>query len=346
WQYFGWPLPNTFYAKHGNELIHWTGYPVITDFFWQWTAMFVLFFLVLLRSAKWERLQISALLIPAVIFPWLYLFIEQMQNIGLRFQYPVLPIYLLLFAILSERLVSRPVAVSKKSFLILLGVSYVIFLVAWAAPLEEANRIKIDTSRAVAVTAVLAFVLIGSTDRIRRFRRPAQSFLFLTASLLLAFDAHSVIEKMDHAVYDNRVQIGKALRPFADRGYTMLTTETGWLPYFSRWRSVDAFGLYDVHVAHHGLNESYMREIDPELIVFHVYSNRYRAEWARNDPRWNEMTQKLFFFAEKNDYALAARVGWPHDCFWYYVKKSCPDASRIISVIANQEGIHYTVPGD
>ena len=51
---------------------------------------------------------------------------------------------------------------------------------------------------------------------------------------------------------DGRATVGQALRAFEGRGYTLVTTEAGLLPYYSKWRSIDAWGFNDRHIAQAG----------------------------------------------------------------------------------------------
>ena len=51
--------------------------------------------------------------------------------------------------------------------------------------------------------------------------------------------------------YD-KVSVGKVLAKYYDSKNTIVVQAAGQLPYYSGWKSIDACGLYDEHVAHYG----------------------------------------------------------------------------------------------
>ena len=73
------------------------------------------------------------------------------------------------------------------------------------------------------------------------------------------------------------------LRDYGRRNYALATTEAGLLPLYSTWRAVDAWGLNDAWIAHHGgITEEYLDRYRPEVIVFHAY---FSPETPRRTPR-------------------------------------------------------------
>lgn len=348
WQYFGWLLPNTFYAKHGGEFIHASGLTPINRLFWISLPIFALILIHLTRIASAERKKISFFILPALCFPWFYLLIEQMQNIGLRFQFPVFPVYLILGAWIFEAQFSDEMHFDKNELLKFVAVVYVVGLLVLIAPMLGGSLFTLGPLRSSAVVSVFLFVVLGYRNLFpsaaQRIRYNARKLLVYTCYVCMTIDLFGITSTNTSIRYDHRVQMGKALKEYSSKKYAMVTTEAGWLPYFSEWKAVDPFGLYDAHVAHHGLDEKYLDLISPELIIFHVYSDAYTSEWVHNDPKWNEMTRKLYTYAISHRYTLAARVGVHHDCFWYFVKNSSADADALVRVIARQEGVQYTRP--
>lgn len=100
----------------------------------------------------------------------------------------------------------------------------------------------------------------------------------------------------------------------------MVSSEAGWLPYFSKWNVIDPVGLNDETIAHGGLTDEYLDLYQPTLIMFHVYSSTWRNGWANGDEKWEEITQKLYRYAESRDYTLVAITNARHDCRWWYVR--------------------------
>src|SRR5262249_12093280 len=119
-----------------------------------------------------------------------------------------------------------------------------------------------------------------------------------------------------------RRDIGLAFSRFS-HSYTMATTEAGQLPLYSGWRVLDAWGLNDSWVAHHGLTDEYLVENHPEVIVV--------APWIYGSRSWQEMTAHLERFAKARDYVLVTTF-LPVE---YYVAPGCPDSVAIVESISN-----------
>jgi len=127
------------------------------------------------------------------------------------------------------------------------------------------------------------------------------------------------------------------LRDYSRRNYALATTEAGLLPLYSTWRAVDAWGLNDAWIAHHGgVTEEYLDRYRPEVIVFHAYfspetpQSGPRVEGRSLGPGWYRMVMTLKAYAKKNGYALAAVFGrdaW--DTHHYYVRTGFPESREI-----------------
>jgi hypothetical protein len=132
--------------------------------------------------------------------------------------------------------------------------------------------------------------------------------------------------------------VALALREYEPRGYTMVVTEAGLLPLYSRWRAVDAWGLNDRWIARHGpVTEEYLVRYRPEVILAHAYfSPGVPQEGEKVESRgfgkeWYLMVRTLQRFAEARGYVLAAVIGRnTYDTHYYYVRADCPDAAEII----------------
>ncbi len=350
WNYYGWLLPNTFYAKQGGELAHRSGFEPILRFFRLLFPLFLAPLYLFFRSGERGRTRAIFLAAPPLLFPWFYLLIEQMQNIGYRFQFPVLPILLMISALSIRGIRNLPaVPVGSNTLPIVLSLSGAGLLFSIIPRAGGIPSAAVPALAAAAVAALLFLFFGAPAGAFRRRAAAARRLVLLALCILCAGEAYALarltVDRTDSR-YDHRALIGMALRPFASAGYRMVSTEAGWLPYFSRWKAVDPFGLYDEHVAHHGLDEEYLARLSPELIMFHVYRDSWAPDWAPNDPRWNLMTQTLYRYVSRHGYLLAARVGVHHDCCWYFVKRSCPDMERIRSAILSTRGISFTIPFD
>ena len=149
---------------------------------------------------------------------------------------------------------------------------------------------------------------------------------------------------------DGRYDMGKLLAQYRDRGYVIATTEAGLLPYYSGWAAVDAWGLNDQFVAHHGgLSAEYLDKYKPHVIMFHDYYSPLvppKLTDANLAQRWFGMTIMMKEYAESRGYVLAAVFGdSPYDTHYYYVRRDFPDSERIVRQIATMEKYYYPTTG-
>jgi arabinofuranosyltransferase len=133
---------------------------------------------------------------------------------------------------------------------------------------------------------------------------------------------------------DGRYDVARALAPFADAGETMVVTEAGLLPLYSRWRAIDAWGLNDRRIAREGgLTVEYLDEIEPAVIMFHGYFPP-AAETAPLGAAWNDMVATLDGYARERGYVLAAVYGpTAEDTHAYYVRPDFNDRDRVTAAI-------------
>jgi hypothetical protein len=141
------------------------------------------------------------------------------------------------------------------------------------------------------------------------------------------------VEPRRMGLYDAAI----VLRDYRRYGYALATTEAGLLPFYSTWRAVDAWGLNDAFVAHHGgITEEYLDRYRPEVIMFHAYfspgtpESGPRVENRSLGPSWYRMVMTLKAYAEKNEYVLAAVFGRDaYDTHYYYVRTGFPRSREI-----------------
>jgi hypothetical protein len=140
----------------------------------------------------------------------------------------------------------------------------------------------------------------------------------MAAALAIAIWIHT----RPFEIGDLRGNAGRALAGFSHQ-YTMVTTEAGLLPLYSGWQAVDAWGLNDSWIAHHGLTDEYLERSHPALIVIA----------SGNWPRWRQMTERLERFAKTGQYILAAEG--------FYVAPWALDSTAIVDAIhqADPEGM-------
>lgn len=132
--------------------------------------------------------------------------------------------------------------------------------------------------------------------------------------------------------------VATALAKTPDRGRTVVTTEAGLIPLLSGWRSVDAWGLNDQQIAHHGvITRRRLRQIDPAVIVIHAptspRASTIDAGASRFLPGWTAMSDRLIRFAEANDYELAAAFGTVEDTLAVYIRRGMDDTELLAKAI-------------
>ena len=175
--------------------------------------------------------------------------------------------------------------------------------------------------------------------------RRAAPAIALVAAAALGYGQHrrfGHIEPQRMGLYD----VATLLRPYAARGYTIATTEAGLLPLYSEWRAIDAWGLNDAWIAHHGgITEVYLDRYRPEVIALHAYFSPVSPPFGPGvaerglGPRWFEMVTTLQRYADSRGYRLAAVFGRnPEDTHYYYVRPGFPESGAIAEAI---HGMRY-----
>ena len=147
-------------------------------------------------------------------------------------------------------------------------------------------------------------------------------------------------------------EIAAGLAPLKGRDYTMAVTEAGTLPYFSGWRTIDAWGLNDAHIMHdpNGMTDAYLDESRPAIIMYHVGMENHdelRHVWlgdgglVSGPPRFNGPLSR---YAVTHNYELVARWGaQPCNVHIWYVRRDIPDFAAIKAIILRQP--HFFLDG-
>jgi arabinofuranosyltransferase len=169
-----------------------------------------------------------------------------------------------------------------------------------------------------------------------------QASLVLVATLILGFTFQRHLSASRTITYyrDGRFDIGIILSQYADRGYTIATTEAGLLPLYSEWRAIDTWGLNDRWIAQNrGVTYEYLAQQQPDMIVWHEYfSPLHPPSAARAGNPWFRQVMTLKQYAEQNDFTLAAVFGTrPYDTHYYYVRSDLPEHDAIVQGIKSTD---------
>ncbi len=145
---------------------------------------------------------------------------------------------------------------------------------------------------------------------------------------------------------DGLYDMAKMLSDYKGRDFTIATTEAGLLPLYSGWKALDAWGLNDQWIAHHGaITEEYLDRFKPHVIVFHEWFSPLVSP-VNTSGRWFEMVMTLKQYAERKGYVLAAAFGEsPYDTHYYYVRPDFPESKEIVKRIRETD-YHWFATGN
>jgi arabinofuranosyltransferase len=167
-------------------------------------------------------------------------------------------------------------------------------------------------------------------------RRAAALFLAAVAGVALALQLFVYRSRPD--ALDGRYQVANLLARYGLRGYTLVTTEAGLLPLYSRWRSTDAWGLNDFEIARRGLSPKRLDRERPAVIVYHANLSPMVPGPLGGDD-WSRLIASLQGYAEGHGYILAAVYGHnPYDTHTYFVR---PDIADAPAIVAGIRGVDY-----
>ena len=124
--------------------------------------------------------------------------------------------------------------------------------------------------------------------------------------------------------------------------HTIAVTNAGHLPYVSRWRAVDGWGLNDQEIAHEGLSEEILDRYRPDVIQFDGSYTPLTGPISEATP-WGKATVVMKRYAEEHDYTLAAAFGvTPYKTHYYFVREGCPEHDELVRRI---RAVDYYIGG-
>lgn len=341
WMYFDSFLPHTFLVKSGLFLADFNDSLEFNRlhyryFYWM-LYPFIAGFLICLRGCRRgfvkRVLQVS---IPTILFPFTYIFIIQIQNESLRFQTMVLPCVFFLFALSLKEFIDGVKSIRP-------GFWDLLLLIAFIHPLSDGMGLQFIT-----LIPLYSVYLLGLFSGFRPFfKRSDRRLLVLLTLVVFSFYSFEM-----HRQYGFRGDfrqlrlVGEKLAPYAGKGYSMLVTEAGYLPYYSGWRTIDALGLNNRFIAEEGLDEDYLDSIRPDIVMFHAFFPFYHEELGgRGMGRtgYNRLVQKMYSYARSRDYELASIIiiDDGYNVYWYWVRKSNPDRASLVRAVSDIPMLEY-----
>ncbi|MBI5877729.1 MAG: hypothetical protein HZB53_08770 [Chloroflexi bacterium] len=151
---------------------------------------------------------------------------------------------------------------------------------------------------------------------------PKAATLVGTSMLVFGFLLYGFRLGLASYPHDGRYDMALMLSEYQTENLTLATSEAGLLPLYSRWRTIDLWGLNDPWITHNGgLTEQYLDSVKPDLIMFHAYFTPMVPP-IEPPTEWGTMTMIANQYAVGHNYVLAAAfVGnVPSESHYYYVR--------------------------
>jgi len=159
------------------------------------------------------------------------------------------------------------------------------------------------------------------------------------AAAILALLFESALSTPRRSGYVELYRVALGLASLNAGHETLLTTEAGLLPLYSDWRSVDAWGLNDRWIAHHGaITARYIAAVNPRLIVVHPMAAPDANFTAVQALAWRRMTLTLQGYARSHGYREVGSCGVGSRPFCYYVQVGRGDTRDLIATIRRALG--------
>lgn len=131
----------------------------------------------------------------------------------------------------------------------------------------------------------------------------------------------------------SRVQFGKHL---AGMSGTVFLEESGAVPYYSGWRSVDILGLNSEEIAHRGLSLQMLEELNPDL-VFLMIEGRYNS-----GSLYGERGAILHEYLTKRPFVAAAVIHKAFDTYHFvFVNRDSPQFAAIVERVTSVPDVVY-----
>jgi hypothetical protein len=192
--------------------------------------------------------------------------------------------------------------------------------------------------------------------------KPQRSYLLRTGlALWLFLIANMSLHALQlgrYAQFDNRKAIAEDLAQLPHG--TLLTTEAGFLPWYSGWPTYDAWGLNTADFAHHLLQPSAIATLHPDAILLYTASTiecTRTAAWPTpyTQRTWQHLTRNMVTGIDPQDYTLwyvpygnaALRRAndtkpWQGDQECWFLRNASPLATSIAEVLTR----HHAEPAD
>jgi hypothetical protein len=297
WSYFDYPLPNPFYKKGG---LHLSSLKISIQAVLEFSAPWIPILFAAVVSDRTRRRALSYILLVALPWSGIWMFLSNEMNITNRFQFPIAPV----LAVLCGSLIVPLLPDLKR------------WRYWWSA-----NEVRRASAFALALLVLLGFAIWPTVTTTQR-----QSDRF---TAMRAVDYGGFYVKVSDAIRRARL----------DNKELLVSTEAGMVAFRSGLPVVDLWGLNDKRIAHSGLLSSdQIQDLRPDILFTHLGKVELLGMRSAEVPEgsWGRMNYNLFCFAAKNGFApVAVWAEEADDWFVILAKSGTPLADRLRTELAD-----------
>ncbi len=163
------------------------------------------------------------------------------------------------------------------------------------------------------------------------------SFALAVAIILTLWNIRlvsKVYNEQEFRTHKDRVAAGKAL---ADIKGTMYISESGALPFYSGWKAVDELGLNSEEIAHNGLSEKLLVDLNPDLVMLVVYS-----ESGKYAPKMRTRIILNDYMINHDYIAIAVIKKTKKQYHYYFANKQSKLFEKIATRMLNMPNVRYS----
>jgi len=306
WGYFGYPLPNPYYAK-GGGLLYWDSFWESLSNLFRFGGPFMLAFLLGFRTKEKSR-QAIAFLFPILLFAASFILVSNETNFGGRFQYALWPMVLLCWYPLIDGL--------GKEMNILMP-----------RPIQLRGRVVWMLTGLALIFGILEYSISQSC--------------FLTSAQNSCGVAYEADGRYEVAQYLSDYQGKGYVIATSEAG--LLPFYSNWTA-IDTWGLNDEWIAHHGEITDDYLDQNKPTVIVFHAYFSPLIPPKMTEK--NLSQRWFRMTITLKDYAEKHGYVLAAAFGdSPYETHYYYVRDDFVDSNKIVHDISTMKNYYWFISG-